>query len=68
MNRIEEIKKRCEEYDDEYFVSREEVEYLLSKLKQAEEDIQTAYDYISQTDRVIHKRQLLNALKSIRED
>ena len=67
MNRVEEIKGRFTRgyYNSD---SDRDIEYLLTKLKQAEEDIQTAYDYISQTDRVIHKRQLLNAQKSIRED
>jgi hypothetical protein len=40
VSRIDEIKERCNKYEGEYFVSREEVEYLLSKLEIAQKALE----------------------------
>ena len=65
-NSIGHIKRYAETVHAESYL--DDVQYLLAKLEQAERDIETAYDYIKQTDREINKRQLLDALKKLRED
>lgn len=72
MSRIDEIKERAmrsvlhqEEWTENY---RGDVKYLLTKLEQAEDALKTAYSYIEQTDRGMNKKQLLDALKQLRED
>lgn len=65
IERLEEENNRLKEERDSF--QRVGIRSL-EKLKMAEDALQTAYSYIEQTDRGMNKKQLLDALKQLRED